>query len=99
MDLQEAAMDAPAPQDKIDYRGWVIDIELTGDGEQVSAHANVHRDGEQACLVALTASHADREVVFERVTLKAKELVDGLIAGGKPAAGAAVHQSLESAWH
>jgi hypothetical protein len=64
-----------------DYRGSVITIELTGDGDQISARADVHRDGEFACRVALTASHDEREALFEKLDCRAKELVDELLDG------------------
>ncbi|VTU44845.1 hypothetical protein [Variovorax sp. RA8] len=65
---------------KFDYRGLIVTIELTGDGEQISAHADVHRDGEFAGRVALTASQAEREILFDKLNRKAKELVDRLLA-------------------
>lgn len=72
-------------QRKFDYRGSVITIEVTGDGEQLSAHADVHRGGEFAGRVALTASQAEPKIFFDKLDGKAKRLVDGLLAARKPA--------------
>mgnify|MGYP003577538371 CR=1 FL=1 len=55
-------MDSSLPERKFDYRGMVITIELTGDGDQISAHADVHRHGQFAGRVALTASQAERQI-------------------------------------
>ena len=68
-------------QRKFDYRGAVITIEVTGDGEQISAHADVHRGGEFAGRVALTTSQAEREIIFDKLDCKAKKLVDGQQTG------------------
>lgn len=70
-------------QRKFDYRGAVITIEVTGDGEQISAHADVHRGGEFAGRVALTTSQAEREIILDKLDCKAKKLVDGLLVANK----------------
>lgn len=81
-------MNNPVPQRKFDYQGSVITIDLIGDGEQISARADVHRDGEFAGRVVLAAGQAEREILFDKLECKAKELVDGLLAAGSPAATA-----------
>jgi hypothetical protein len=87
-------MDQTVPQRKFDYRGSVITIELTEDGEHISARADVHRDGEFVGRVALTVSQADREMLFDKLDSKAKELVDELLAAREPvAAGAGDHRA------
>jgi hypothetical protein len=70
-------------QRKFDYRGAVITIEVTGNGEQISAHADVHRGGEFAGRVALTTSQAERQIIFDKLDCKAKKLVDGLLVANK----------------
>ncbi|RST47363.1 hypothetical protein [Variovorax sp. MHTC-1] len=70
-------------QRKFDYRGAVITIEVTGEGEQISAHADVHRGGEFAGRVALTTSQAERKIIFDKLDCKAKKLVDGLLVANK----------------
>jgi hypothetical protein len=76
-------MDSSLPERKFDYRGMVITIELTGDGDQISAHADVHRHGQFAGRVALTASQAERQIFFDKLDRKAKELADGLLAASQ----------------
>jgi len=94
---QEARMNNPAPQRKFDYRGFVIAIEVTGNGDQISARADLEKDGAFAGRVALTACQDDREALFDKLGHKTKELIDGLLAGGKPAAvGGAGRQLLEA---
>ncbi|RST47920.1 hypothetical protein [Variovorax sp. MHTC-1] len=75
-------MDNTLRQRKFAYRGLVITTELTGDGDQISARADVHRDGQFAGRVVLTASQAERDTFFDRLDGKAKELADGLLAAG-----------------
>jgi hypothetical protein len=87
-------MNSPIPQRKFDYRGSVISIELTGNGDQSSARADVHRDGEFTGRVALTASRDERDALFEKLDSRAKELVDELLAGAQPATvGGAIARS------
>lgn len=80
-------------QRKFGYRDSVITIELTGVGEQISAHADVHRAGEFAGRVVMAAGQSEREVLFDKLECKAKELVDGLLA----AAGASTHELQKAA--
>lgn len=84
-------------QRKFDYRGSVITIELTGVGEQISARADVHRDGIFACRVVLAAGQAEREILFDKLECKAKDLVDGLLAVGRPAAAGVSEHELKAA--
>lgn len=94
-------MDNPVPQRKFDYRGYVITIELTGAGEQLSVGADVHTNGQPVGRVALTAGEGSchcLDALVEKLERKAKELIDhAMVSGERAAAGNAAGQLLKAA--
>jgi hypothetical protein len=63
---------------RINYRAWDIVIRLTvvREGECISGHADLHRDGDHRCRLVLAATISDPAEMIVQLEAKARGYID-----------------------
>jgi hypothetical protein len=63
---------------RINYRAWDIVIRLTvvREGECISGHADLHRDGDHRCRLVLAATISDPAEMIIQLEAKARGYID-----------------------